>query len=279
MKIRLGISTCPNDTFAFHAILERRIDLDGFTFEVELLDVEELNRGLFDGRYDVAKASFHAALHLADRYALLPAGSAIGFGVGPLLLAREGAPSVPARTSRILCPGAWTTAHLLMQVLYPDAPPAQHVVFSEIMPSLERGDADFGVVIHEGRFTYREHGLRLVSDLGASWETVSHGPVPLGGILVRNDLPVTQRIALGQCIARSLKYAKAHRNEAYETMRAHAQELDPEVIWAHVDLYVTDDTQELGDAARSSLRALDRRARATGKLASSMPALEFVPAH
>ena len=128
MKIRLGLSTCPNDTFAFHAILERKIDLRGLEFEAELLDVQALNDGLFADRYDVSKASFHAALLLADRYGVLPAGSALGFGVGPLIVAaRDGV--WPSPEARVLCPGPTTTATLLYRCLHPDSARIDHAVF------------------------------------------------------------------------------------------------------------------------------------------------------
>ena len=135
MKLRLGLSTCPNDTFAFHAILERRIDLRGLEFEAELLDVQALNDGLFADRYDISKASFHAALLLADRYGVVPAGSALGFGVGPLIVAaRDGVR--PSPEARVLCPGPTTTATLLYRCLHPDSARIDHAVFSEIGPAL-----------------------------------------------------------------------------------------------------------------------------------------------
>jgi predicted solute-binding protein len=164
--IHLGISTCPNDTFTFHAILEQRIDLGGLTFDIELLDVEELNRRLFAGDFDIAKASFHAALLLAGDLGVLPVGSALGFGVGPLLLGSR-TPGAPRQGTwgsvrhRVLCPGEHTTATLLYKLFHPEEGTVEQVTFSDIMPALETGAADFGVCIHEGRFTWREHGLTL----------------------------------------------------------------------------------------------------------------------
>ncbi len=169
-KIRLGISTCPNDTFAFHAILHRLIDLRGLEFEIQLLDIQTLNESLFSSVFDVAKASFHAGLLLADRYWVLPSGSALGFGVGPLLLASRES-EVPCRKDQLtLCPGEHTTANLLFKLFYPNTTKIEQTVFSEIMPRLSQRQADFGVCIHEGRFTWEQEGLSLVEDLGTRWE-------------------------------------------------------------------------------------------------------------
>jgi len=187
MRVRLGISPCPNDTFAFHAILERRIDMRGYDIEAELVDVQTLNDGLERGRYDIAKASFHAALLLSDRYDVLDAGSALGFGVGPLLVA--GRPGVvPGGGMRVLCPGETTTATLLYHCLHPHTGTVAQRVFSDIGPAVLRGDADLGVLIHEGRLTYERDGLVLVEDLGASFERLADAPVPLGGILAARSL-------------------------------------------------------------------------------------------
>ena len=184
-RIHLGISTCPNDTFAFHGLMTHSVDWRGLTFEVELIDIQQLNDRLFAGDFDVAKASFHAALLLADKTVVLPSGSALGFGVGPLLLsARAGdRPENPEQVT--LCPGQHTTAALLFQLFYPRTTQVRHVVFSDIMPDLKQGEADFGVCIHEGRFTWQNEGLGLVEDLGTRWEKETSCPLPLGGIVER----------------------------------------------------------------------------------------------
>ena len=163
--ITLGISTCPNDTFAFHGLMKHLVDWRGLHFEIELLDIQALNNRLFTQSFDVAKASFHAAILLGEHYVVLPSGSALGFGVGPLLLASvpETTPTNPAH--RVLCPGLHTTATLLYDLFYGDVADVQHVVFSQIMPQLQNGDADFGVCIHEGRFTWERAGIALVEDL------------------------------------------------------------------------------------------------------------------
>jgi 1,4-dihydroxy-6-naphthoate synthase len=284
-KIRLGISTCPNDTFTFHGLLEKKVDWRGLDFEVELLDVEELNARLTAGEFDVAKASFHAALLLADELGVLPTGAALGFGVGPLLLAaREGPrprdavgePGGAARPARILCPGEHTTATLLYRLFHRGEGELSQVVFSDIMPALREGTADVGVCIHEGRFTWREQGLALVEDLGEVWERATGAPLPLGGILARRALgEETLRAARG-VIRDSLDYGQAHREEAAATMRRHAQEFSDEVLFAHVDLYVNQWTRDLGPTGRAALAKLSEMAARAEIVPSGLRPLEVV---
>jgi 1,4-dihydroxy-6-naphthoate synthase len=281
IPIHLGISTCPNDTFTFHAILTQRIDLRGLAFRVELLDVEDLNRRLFAGDFDVAKASFHAALHLAGDLGVLPVGSALGFGVGPLLLAAtaDDHPGTPRQRdggiarARVLCPGEHTTATLLYKLFHPNQGTLEQVVFSDIMPTLTRGAADFGVCIHEGRFTWREHGLTLVEDLGEVWERETATPLPLGGILARSRLPPDTIATLAGVLADSLAYAVAHREDTVSTMRRYAQELTDEVMFKHVDLYVNEWTTDLGLTGRAALEMLSRQAASIGLLPPGTPPL------
>ena len=276
-QIHLGISTCPNDTFAFHAILKRKIDFLGLEFRTELLDVEELNQRLFAGQFDIAKASFHAALLLANDVGVLPSGSAIGFGVGPLLLAAKENTlpnqetrqhGVGNRPARILCPGQHTTASLLYQLFHPGEGEIEHVVFSDIMPMLQSGRGDFGVCIHEGRFTWKESGLALVEDLGQRWEQMTSAPLPLGGILARHKLGSDVIGKLQEVLRRSITYAHAHRTETLATMRKYAQEMSDEVIFNHVDLYVNEWTSSLGELGRGALNTLEAQARRVGAIPS-----------
>ena len=277
MRIHLGISTCPNDTFAFHAILERRVDLRGLEFEVELADVEELNQRLLGGEFDAAKGSFAALLALTDELGVLPAGSALGSGVGPLLLAAHpGASAELPADARVLCPGEHTTAHLLLRLLHPELENIEHVVFSDIMPALSAGRAELGVCIHEGRFTWEASGLGFVEDLGERWESETSALLPLGGILARRRLGTDVLERLAQVVRDSVEYALAHRAETRPTMQRHAQELALDVIEAHVDLYVNEHTVELGPSGVAALGHLERRARAAGLTPESAAALEVL---
>ncbi|MCP3920857.1 MAG: 1,4-dihydroxy-6-naphthoate synthase [bacterium] len=275
MTLRIGISTCPNDTFAFHGLMTGAVDAHGLELEFTLGDVEELNRALLAGEFDLAKGSFAAALVLGDERVVLPAGSALGFGVGPLLLARENGvtpENVPA-DGRVLCPGEHTTATLLYRLFHPARGRLEQVVFSAIMPALQAGEAELGVCIHEGRFTWREQGLACVEDLGTLWESASGAPLPLGGLFARRDLGSETLAALSAAVRGSIEYGLAHRDATLATMREHAQELDDDVIFAHVDLYVNAWTRDLGDAGRQALATLAQRARDAG-LAAPGAALE-----
>jgi 1,4-dihydroxy-6-naphthoate synthase len=253
----VGLSTCPNDTFLFHALLERRVDTGGLDLEFVLADVQELNEALERGKLHVGKASFATALRIADRYGVLGVGAALGHGVGPVLLARPGLTGPPRS---LLAPGPGTTASLLLRCLRPDLPAPEHVRFDEILPALARGAADAGVAIHEGRFTYRRMGLTLLEDLGATWERETGGPVPLGGLLARHDLGAPVHVALNQSLQRSLAAARAEPEAALASMRRHAQELEDDVLWKHVELYVNEETAGLGSAGRRALEELGRRA-------------------
>ena len=262
--IRLAISTCPNDTFAFHGLLTRAVDWRGLDFEVTLLDIEALNAGLARGDFDVCKASFAAALAVARDVVVLPSGAALGFGVGPLLLAS--APHAVPRdaTQLTLCPGERTTAALLFAMFHPHSTRVEHVVFSEIMPRLRDRSADFGVCIHEGRFTWEAQGLHLVEDLGTRWEAVTNGPLPLGGIVASRRLPREAIATVQRVIRDSLELALADRSAALPTMRAHAQEFDDRVLMQHVELYVNEWTRDLGETGRRALDAFAGRAASVG---------------
>ena len=265
--IRLGISTCPNDTFAFHGLLTKAVDWRGLEFEIDLLDIEQLNERLLGAAsddFDVGKVSFHAALGAAERIVVLPSGSALGFGVGPLLLAAMPESTPRNATQLTLCPGRHTTAALLFALFHPDSTRVEQAVFSEIMPRLRAGSADFGVCIHEGRFTWQQQGLTLVEDLGLRWETESDCPLPLGGIVASRSLPADTIARVQRVIADSLRFALANPAAPLPTMRDHAQELDDAVLMEHVDLYVNDQTLDLGPLGQRALDELCVRAAAVG---------------
>ena len=265
--IRLGISTCPNDTFAFHGLLTKAVDWRGLEFEIDLLDIEQLNERLLgdvSDDFDVGKVSFHAALSAAERIVVLPSGSALGFGVGPLLLAAM-PESTPCDTTQLtLCPGRYTTAALLFALFHPESTRVEQAVFSEIMPRLQAGSADFGVCIHEGRFTWQQQGLTLVEDLGLRWEAETGCPLPLGGIVASQSLPAETIARVQGVIADSLRFALANPAAPLPTMRDHAQELDDAVLMQHVDLYVNDQTLDLGPLGQRALDELCVRAAAVG---------------
>jgi len=263
-RIRLGISTCPNDTFAFHGLLTKSVDWRGLDFENELIDIQQLNDRLFRREFDVAKASFHAALLLADDVVVLPSGSALGFGVGPLLLSAQPETTPTDDSQLTLCPGEHTTATLLFRMFHPNTTRVEHTVFSDIMPRLQESAADFGVCIHEGRFTWQQHGLGCVEDLGTRWETETACPLPLGGIVARRELSDQTTATVQAVIRDSLELALADPDIALPTMRKYAQEFDDEVLMKHVELYVNEWTTDLGDVGRNALNQLSQQAHLAG---------------
>lgn len=280
-KLHLGISTCPNDTFTFAALLEGRVDTDGFSFEIDLLDIDQLNRGLMAGQFDLAKTSFNAALSLADQVVVLPVGSALGFGVGPLLLASQSgtSPSQPGwgeQPALTLCPGEHTTAKWLFDLFYQNTTTIEHVVFSDIMPRLIDGTADFGVCIHEGRFTYESAGLHCVADLGDLWERRTQHPLPLGGLVMRRQCDTDQMRRISQVISRSLAVARDAPETALPAMRRYAQSMDDDVLMQHVKLYVNDWTVDLGDTGRGALRVMAQLAASRGNGQERRPMLDVL---
>ena len=252
-KVLLRISPCPNDTFAFDALINGRIDTEGVSFGVEFADIEELNNGVLAGSPDVSKISTALLAEIDDRYELLDSGSALGRGNGQLLVRRKGDRS-PIRTVAI--PGVHTTANAMLRLFFPNIADRRPMLFSEIAEAVERGDCDAGVLIHEGRFVYERRNLELVADLGALWEQRTGLPLPLGAIVARRDLPEELRRKVERLIARSVEYAFAHPEASREFVKAHARELDDDVIDKHISLFVNDFTISLGPEGKKAVKQL-----------------------
>ncbi len=206
--------------------------------------------------------SLGAAAHIMDDYALLASGAALGWGCGPLVVAREALPPEAWRTARVAVPGLLTTANLLLTLHGGFQGPRQEMLFSQVMPAVARGDADLGVIIHEGRFTFARMGLVKLLDLGQWWEGAFHLPLPLGAIAVRRDLPLQTARAMQAAIADSLAYARAHPEACKDFVRSHAQEMEESVTRAHIETFVTDFSLDLGEAGRRAIEALVGRAAA-----------------
>ncbi len=266
MNLTLAFSPCPNDCFMFDAIVHRRIDMEGLEFDVHLADVEALNRDAFTGLTDVTKLSYHAFAWCADRYAMLTAGSALGRNCGPLLIARRDIPldEVAAGQLHIAIPGQYTTANLLLGLAFPAATRKTAMVFSDIEAAVLDGRVDAGLIIHENRFTYESRGLRKIIDLGEYWESTSGCAIPLGGIVIRRALPVDVQQRVDRVLRRSVAYAFAHRDVTLPYVRAHAQDMNDEVMFKHIDLYVNDYSLDVGEEGRRSVDTLFARAHAAG---------------
>lgn len=253
MKLRLSISPCPNDTFMFDAMVNGRIDCEGLTFELEFHDIEELNAGAQQALPDVSKISCAVLPTITENYRLLDSGAALGRGNGPLLVRRKGE-QTPLK--HILVPGEHTTANALVGRLFPEIEERTPMLFSEIAAAVERGEADGGVLIHEGRFVYERRNLELVADLGLEWEARTQLPLPLGGIVVKRNLPQDVQQKMERVLRRSIEYAFANPMTSREFVKQHAQELEDDVIDKHIALFVNDFSLSLGTEGRAAMETL-----------------------
>jgi 1,4-dihydroxy-6-naphthoate synthase len=259
--LTLGISPCPNDTFAFHALLHGLVDSPR-QLEVRMHDVEALNRAAGRGELDVTKVSCAVLPRLSDRYVVLRSGGALGRGCGPLLVARRGTRLENLRGARIAVPGRDTTANLLLHLFGGGLPEPEELFYSEIPHAVASGVYDAGVIIHESRFTYRELGLDRLVDLGEWWEADTELPIPLGAIVARRELGTPLLRDLEAAITASVRYARRHPDASAAYVERHAQEMDPSVISRHIGLYVNDYTERVGAEGERALRELMRRAGA-----------------
>lgn len=259
-SLQVGYSPCPNDTFLFHALVRGLVDTEGYRFEPVLEDVETLNRWALEGRLPMTKASYGVLGKVRRRYWCLRSGGALGWGCGPLVVAREDKPLEELVKTPVLVPGLHTTASLLLRLRAGPGVELRPRVFHEIMPAVARGEAASGVIIHEGRFTYESHGLIAVEDLGAWWEGETGLPIPLGGILLRRDEVGVDPEAVQRALRRSVAYALAHPEEPMETVRRHAQELDEAVVCEHIRLYVNGFSEDVGERGRLAVETLLARA-------------------
>ena len=256
MRLTLGFSPCPNDTFIFDAMIHNRIDTEGLTFEIVMEDVEALNHRALRHELAVTKLSYHAFAYLVDAYVLLESGSALGKGVGPLLIAKSQDAQSIINQSIVAIPGKYTTANFLFSLAYPEAENKKEFVFNDIEGAVLRGDVTAGVIIHENRFTYQNHGLVKLMDLGEFWENTTHKPIPLGGIVVRRDLPIEVQQKMERVMRRSVQFAFAHPLASYDFVAQHAQEMDETVRQKHIDLYVNSFTKGLGNDGRAAVEML-----------------------
>lgn len=262
--LTIGYSPCPNDTFIFYALVHDRVFLGGAVLAPPLLeDVETLNSWAMQGKLDVTKLSFHALGHVLDRYTMLSAGAALGRGCGPLLIARPGRGCDPVR-SVIAVPGEYTTASLLLKLCLPAAAHLRVMRFDEIIGAVSEGRVDCGVIIHESRFTYMDHGLECLTDLGQWWEETTGLPVPLGCIAARQTLGKGRLRDIDRALRASVQWARENPEGCMEYIRLHAQEMDPRVLQEHIGLYVNDFTLDIGEEGLAAVKEMLRRGRAAG---------------
>lgn len=274
-KLTLGFSPCPNDTFIFDAMIHGKVDTEGIEFEVVMEDVEALNRRAFAGDIAITKLSYHAFAHLTDRYVLLDAGSALGNNCGPLLVAAQPLNDEQINTGPIAIPGKMTTANFLLSLAYPSARNKIETLFSDIEDAVLRGDAVAGLIIHENRFTYQQKGLVKLLDLGEYWETTTGLPIPLGGIVVHRGLPQETQRRINRIMRRSVEYAFENPQDVMPFVRNYAQAMDDAVMRAHIELYVTRFTADLGREGRNAVEAMFKLAKEKN-IISAIPAELFI---
>ncbi|MXV14956.1 menaquinone biosynthesis family protein [Hufsiella ginkgonis] len=260
MKLTLGFSPCPNDTFIFDALIHHKIDTEGLDFEVYFDDVETLNQKAFRGELDITKLSFHAFAYVAGRYVLLDSGSALGFGVGPLLISANGDRPSAISSLTVGIPGKYTTANFLLSLAYPELQNKKEMIFSDIENALLRGEIDLGLIIHENRFTYQQKGLKKIVDLGKFWEDETGCAIPLGGIVVKRGLPEEVKHKVNRVLRRSVEFAFANPKSGIGFIRAHAQEMEEAVMYQHIELYVNQYSLDLGAEGRNAVNLLFEKA-------------------
>ncbi len=285
-KLKLGFSPCPNDTFMFDAMVHHKIDTEGLDFEVMMEDVEALNRNAEKGIPDITKISFAAFTQLADSWQLLNGGSALGKGVGPLLVCKDNKSMESAEerlaeyrshiaNMKIAIPGMRTTANFLFSLYFPEAKNITEYIFSEIEDAVLSGHADAGVIIHENRFTYQQKGLVKICDLGELWEQETSQPIPLGGIAVKRNLPEEFKIKIDRVMRRSVEFAFANQDSGRDYVKQHAQEMEEEVRMKHIKTYVNEFSIDLGEDGKNAIRVLFQKSKDAG-LIKSVPQDIFV---
>lgn len=270
-KLSIGFSPCPNDTFIFDALVHHKIDTEGLDFEVYLGDVEDLNQKAFNNELDITKLSYHAYGHLTHNYVLLDAGSALGAGCGPLLITKTTtlhSSLIPHPSSlstlKIAIPGKYTTANFLLSIAHPEATNKVEMLFSDIEDAVLSGKVDAGLIIHENRFTYQQKGLEKIIDLGEFWEETTSSLIPLGGIVMKRNLPTETIQKVNRLLRKSIEYAFENPDSPLAYMQCNAQEMDKKVMMQHVELYVNKYSIDLGDEGKSAITKMFNLAQEKG---------------
>jgi len=257
-KIEIAFSPCPNDCFIFDALVHQRIDTEGYEFVPVLADVETLNISAFEQRYDVTKISYHAFAYCCENYAMLESGSALGHNCGPLLISKRPISYEEAAKGDLFVaiPGKYTTANFLLGLAFPKLVKKIEMTFSMVEDSVLKGDVDAGVIIHENRFTYAQKGLRKVIDLGEWWEKRTARAIPLGGIAIKRSFPQREQRQISDLIGRSAQFALDNPEVSMPYVRAHAQEMDDEVMKKHIALYVNKASVNVGQMGRLAVQKM-----------------------
>lgn len=254
MKLTLGFSPCPNDTFIFDALVNKKIDTQGIDFDVVLADVQTLNEWALQEKLAITKISFGVLPLVKSFYTVLNSGAALGKGVGPLLVSNKIIEKETINNSIIAIPGKNTTAHVLFSLAFPDAQQKKFMVFYEIENAIVNGEVDAGVIIHENRFTYQQKGLKKIMDLGEYWEQQFNLPIPLGGIVASNKLNKTITQKVDHLIQQSVEYAFLQLPSLSNYIKMHAQEMEELVMKQHIQLYVNNYSKALGTEGKAAIK-------------------------
>lgn len=254
--LTLGFSPCPNDTYIFDALVNKKIDTGDFNFDVVLADVQTLNEWALEGKLDITKISYGVLPLVMDKYELLQSGGALGKGVGPLLISGISLSATGIQNAKIAIPGKNTTANLLFSFAFPHAIRKQYMVFSNIEEAVLNGIVDAGVIIHENRFTYQQKGLVKLMDLGEYWEHQTRMPIPLGGIVSRKNYSLQLRNKINKLIRKSLEYSRAEYPLITDYVKEHSQEMEEEVMRQHINLYVNEYSLNLGKKGEAAIKNL-----------------------
>lgn len=263
-KLKVAISTCPNDTFMFEALYNNRIDAKGLEFEWKFADIEELNKGIKEQEADISKMSFNAFFSQAQNYMLINSGAALGYNCGPQLIAAKLLDEDKLDEIKVAVPGKSTTANLLLSVFYPEIKNKQEMLFSAIESAILREEVDAGLIIHETRFTYEDNGLVKIGDMGELWEQQYKLPLPLGAIAAHRRLDTRTIQLFDELLRESIQYAFDHFEEVMPFVREHAQSLSDEVMRAHIHLYVNKYSLALGEEGKEAVQVLYSHARQQG---------------
>jgi 1,4-dihydroxy-6-naphthoate synthase len=265
-RLTLGFSPCPNDTFIFDAMVNGKINTEGLQFDIVMEDVESLNRKALNGELDIIKISYAVYPEIMNEYVLLNSGSALGFGVGPLLVSKEIRKKSEIKNLKIAIPGTHTTANFLFSIFFPEAKNKIEMIFSDIEDAVLSEKVDAGLLIHENRFTYEQRGLKKIYDLGELWEKETATAIPLGGIVVKRNLTVEVKREINCVLKRSIEYAFAHPDSSNSYVKQHAQKMDEEVLNKHIALYVNEFSIDLGSKGKDAIEKLFQKAKQSGMI-------------
>jgi 1,4-dihydroxy-6-naphthoate synthase len=262
----IGFSPCPNDTFIFDALIHERINMGTSHFNPQLLDVEALNKAAASSLLDVTKLSFSAFAFVSEQYQILPSGSALGRGCGPLIVSKNKLELSDLKNLRIAIPGKYTTANLLMSIFMKEQVEIHEMLFSDIEDAVLSGICDAGLIIHENRFTYAQKGLHKVADMGELWEQRTGLPIPLGCIAIKRSLPDFEKRTIGELIKSSVQFAFDNPLASENYVMQHAAEMSKEVQRQHIELYVNEFSIDLAKEGQRAIRMLFQEGITSGIL-------------